>query len=430
MVNRPDKSPATEGERAEQEMQTQPTPATDDATPAADAAPAQAGEGEGEPSSEPATPPETPRQRVARRFQERRRAEIEGNPLPTLLDEPPASAEPAALTPGAQPAAQPPAPATDDPILKLRIDNRDVELPQSEVIRLAQTNAAIEARGRALAELNLQLNARREELAALSRTAPAADTTGARPRSTEPPLPAPRERTGLDEAQLRDIAERITGGTLEEQTAALGELIAAVQQPREEPDVDGKINAAFRAREAAVAVDGMVQEFADSYPDIAADPEFREMAYRRTVGEMLSDLEAAGVKPADMAKLRSAAPLHIANAHRAFREAVNGDGSRAFPNVRHYKDVLRAAGDGLMAKIGKALPAREPPPQPPPQPRPSNGLAARTELKRALTPTPRATDVRAEPRAETPPGGNPNAKAAVSKIAALRNRGRGAVAAH
>ena len=417
MVNVPDKSPASEAEQKAAEMQAGAPPADD---PPAQAADTSVGDAASEAAAtddvEPGAPPESARDRVARRYAERRQADIDGNPIP--IDEPPG----AVATP-----EPPPQPAPEDPILKLKVDGRELELPQSEVIRLAQTNSAIEARGRALAELNLEINRKREELANASRTAPAADTSGARPRPAPPPVHAPREHTGLHEAQLRDIAERITSGTIEEQTAALMEFAEATRQPPAElPDVDGRINAALAERDQRSAVNDAVAMFGKNYADIRDDTDLQYVAYNRTVAEMLTDLEKAGVQPGDMAKLRGANPIHVARAHRAFNQAVNPDGSRSFPAVRDYQAVLKSAGDYVMQKF---RPGSAPAVQPQPKPA-TNGLAARTDLKRGLTPTPRASQLRAEPRPDTPPGGNPNAKAAVSKIAALRNRGRGALLAH
>jgi hypothetical protein len=156
--------------------------------------------------------------------------EAGGTIYDTVEPEPADAEKPSGEKPAAEaakPADKPIEKPADDPLIKLKVDGREIELPQSEVVRLAQVNTALSDRERRLAALNNEIAAKQKQI---SERAPAADTTAGRQPSEKPTDTAPAKPTKLDKARLQQIAEDIRSGTDEEAQDALAEL-ADAQMP-------------------------------------------------------------------------------------------------------------------------------------------------------------------------------------------------------
>lgn len=410
--------PLSEEERQTAEMAAKDVPAVDDAAPPVDdAAPAA--------EAVEAEPVETPRQRIARRFNEKRKEEAGDDESGTIYDQAaaedgaPVVAKPTEDKPAPKPAEEP---AADEPIIKLKVHGREIELPHSEVVKQAQISLATSAAERALADLTRQVN---EQRANLSPPAPRTATNGDGRQATTPTEPAPTRPTQLDPARLAEIAEDIRNGTDEDASKALLNLVTeiteavkpAATQPADlarvvSQTVDARI-AGNRERET---INEALAQFAIDYPEIAGDEDFETVTYRRAVGEMLTDIEKAGASPRKMAELRDANVVEIAAAHSKLRNFTAQDGSQPYAGVvRSYGEVLKAAGDHVRTKIGGRAPQAQKP-----QPGTTTALSARTDLKRTLTPQPKVTQHRTRASAETPPGGSPDPKSAVQRISQLR----------
>lgn len=435
MANIPDKTPATEADKNAAELRTQDTPATDDGIqqPEAGADPEAAASGEDGTGQDQPEKAESPRDRLARRYAEKRKEEIEGQGG-TIYDQAAqdeqGAAEAASAAPPAATDDKAPAAGADDPVHKLKVHGREIELPLSEIVKQAQINIATSAAERALNDLTRQVNERRQELANLSKPAPhATATNGDGRQAAPPPAPAPDKPTQLDPARLAEIAEDIRNGTDEDASQALVKLVteiteavkpAAAAQPVDVAKVVAQtIEARLAGDRERDEINSALTEFATNYPEIAGDEDLEVVAYTRAVAEMLSDIEKAGASPKKMAELRAANVTEVATAHRKLRTFVDQSGNQPYAGVvRSYGEVLKAAGDHVRVKYGRTAPA-------PQQPAGNgNGLSARTDLKRGLTPQPRTTQHRTQPEAATPPGGKPDTKAAVSRIAALRRGNR------
>jgi len=440
MANIPDKTPATEADKNAAELRTQDTPATDDGIqqPEAGADPEAAASGEDGAGQDQPEKVESPRDRLARRYAEKRKEEIEGQGG-TIYDQAAQDEQGAAdAAPAATPAAtddKTPAPAAgaDDPVHKLKVHGREIELPLSEIVKQAQINIATSAAERALSDLTRQINERRQELSSLSKPAPQPTATNGDGRqAAPPPAPAPDKPTQLDPARLAEIAEDIRNGTDEDASQALVKLVTEITEAvkpaagAQPVDVAKVVTQTIEARLAGERereeINSALTEFASTYPEIAGNEDLEVVAYTRAVAEMLRDIEKAGASPKKMAELRAANVTEVATAHRKLRTFVDQNGNQPYAGVvRSYGEVLAAAGDHIRAKFGRTAPA-------PQQPAGNgNGLSARTDLKRGLTPQPRTTQHRTQAEAAAPPGGRPDAKAAVSKIASLRRGHRPAV---
>lgn len=428
--------PLTEEERQTAEMAARETPATDDVVAADGAEAAASDEPVAAEAPEPPVEKKTARERIAERFNEKRREEV-AEATGTIYDQAAAEEPAPAETPAPAPTTEdkpatvaPAATAADEPVVKLTVYGREIELPQSEVVKQAQIALATTTAERALADLNRQIREARETV---SKPAPQPTATNGDGRQTTTPTDkAPDKPTQLDRARLAEIVEDMRNGTDEDATQALAKLVTEITEAvkptaQAQPvDVSRVVSSALAQEREIAAVDAVMDRFRNDYKDVVGDEELSLIVYQRVVGGMLDDMEKAGASAATIAKLRDANPIDVAIKHNQLRNYTMPDGSRPyFDMVRDREALLRDAGEHVRSKyLGTATP-----PQPTPQPGNGNGLAARTDLKRTLTPQPRTTQHRTQPEAATPPGGKPDPKAAVSRIAALRRGSRSAVGA-
>lgn len=442
--------PQTEEERQATEMAVKDTPATDDQAPAAEADAAVAADADAavESDDKQEEKVESPRDRVARRFAEHRREEMgetSGTVYDQAAEEEPEQREeaPAAATEDKPDTKQPPASEADedDPVVKLKVHGREIELPLSEVRKQAQINIATSAGERALSDLNRQIQDRRAELDRLSKPAPQDTATNGDGRQAPKPTDkAPAEPIQLDQARLAELAEDFRNGTEEEATKAFSSLVSEIvnavkaSAPTEQPDiaevVARTVDARLLGNQERTTINEALEKFAEDFPVIASHPDLEPAAYTRAVAGMLDDMKQAGVSERRLAELRNTNVTEVVDAHRKLRNFVDKDtGARPFAqHMRSYGDILTEVGNGLMTELRSLSASLSATPGQQPKPRGNgNGLAARTDLKRALPTQPRTTGARTQPEAQTPAGGRPNPKEAVQKIAALR-RGTRSVA--
>lgn len=146
----------------------------------------------------------------------------------------------------------------DEPKFKIKVNGREVELPQSEILKRAQLAEAANERFQQAAQLYKQAQA-----IAQSQN-PAGQPAG-------PSVPTPQ---GADIAA--DLARKLSYGTEAEATEAIRALLARSQTSNLDPN-----QVAMQAAHAAmtqIATQTAIEKIGNDYPDIKADPALTHIA--------------------------------------------------------------------------------------------------------------------------------------------------------
>lgn len=298
-------------------------------------------------------------------------------PAPAVQEPPAARAVPAAAN-------------ADDPLIKIKVDGVEIELPRSEIIAKAQMNLAADAR---LREANSILDAAK---AANSRPAPTAaqpDNAGVDKGAT--PAPDTVRRTKRDPSQLIDVVDRLQAGSPEEGAVALAELLETVENDREArqspQDVATTVNAALLNRDAHNDVQQALAATAQEFPDIAKanDPDLPDLMARKVDREVSAQLKTLGYTDAELN-----VPLgdKINGYARLRRDPAYPDGRK----LTDIKEIFRKVSTEIQDKYVRPRTVPEPSTEPGKQPGRVGVSPERAARKAQVQPQPRSASVRTD----------------------------------
>lgn len=244
--------------------------------------------------------------------------------------------------------------------LKLKIDGREEELSEAEVIALAQKGRAADRRFQDAAAMMRQA----QELATQHRP---------QPEQQKPEQPSTPE-TGDD-----DLVKALMYGSEAEVRTALSQL-RQPQQPQQQIDpVQIARTAAEMAAERSEYQNALTTAL-DEYPEVKTDVRLQEVATSFALDELKSDLIGLGYTEQ---MLKMAPQAQWWERHREARKAGY--------SVRGYRDLFKAAGEATRAwRQGGQPPA-------------SDGLAEKADRKAQAAPQPRAAHAATPARTESKP---------------------------
>ncbi len=278
-------------------------------------------------------------------------------------------------------------------LVTVKVNGQDMQLPLSEVTRIAQTNLAADQRLEEVKSLYAQVRA---EQAALAQN-----------QGQNQPAPTPEtndtesgEQVNLDE--LREVADAIQTGDLDEAAEALARLTKNAQssgqhQPTEPVDVRSTVEAMLVEERVRQSDRDAYASFAQENPDLVETPLKENMVRSRTLETMAIDLVNNGWDEAQITQIFNSSPLYIRDIHQYWR--VNGYGDK-LSNVPTILGHAKAWVENDLQSLTGNRPA--------PQPQPA--APNRQERKRSLQPQPRRANVPSPDGAQQPARKKSNAE--------------------
>lgn len=269
---------------------------------------------------------------------------------------------------------------------KLKVQGRELELTDDEIIQKAQIALAADDVLGDAKRLKADLISKLELLdsaAKANQSRPAADQDRSQPQ--------PSEDTKPDDSELDDIIDRIQIGDKQEAKEALRKHGDLIQRRIVEQlgDIDARIIDTTRVHAENVSRQTRTREvlesFTTDYPEFGRSQPLQSALFTDTVNEMKTELLNLGVDPEVLA---------LAQRQRGMSEAdVVGTAYRdlqakgyALPD---HGDILRRSAENIRREFG-VTPAPTPKPAPQPQ---SFDPAERIERKRVITPQPRRANI-------------------------------------
>lgn len=254
-------------------------------------------------------------------------------------------------------------PATeDDPLVTVKVDGVEQQIPLSEVRAGYQRASAANKRFEEAA----QQRAQAEELfRRVQQPAPQAQPNPA----PQAPSPAPG---GVPDVDLGQIAEALTYGTKDDVLAALTKVIGTRQQGATPDQIAQVVQQSLGQFQQQTEARRELETFSGTHADLANDPDLSELVGRRAAGIMGQELIDAGAPPSVVATLT---PMQIGQYHQQLRQMNRG---------RSAQEILGEAATQIRRKFN--LPVQSAAPSP-----------SRVDAKRQAPKQPAAVNARATP---------------------------------
>lgn len=337
--------------------------------------------------------PEDPREAAVRKYREMRDAQAAadagdaGDDADGDEKEDAAPIVAAKTAPVAAPAAAP------EPTYTLIVDGKPVTMTASEVVAKAQITVAADNRLDEAKRLVQEARALRGPVDPPANQRSDDDDLNAQDdQASRDQVRTNQSKPVIDAAKLKDIVQRLQVGDEDEGQAALSDLIEiigaghkneGVNRDQLAPLVKEHIDRTNLQSEFKIASDA----FQTGNAAIIQDPELLATSFQRLRGEVLQDLEQAGLESSKLAPLNGAQLLEL---HQSMR--MRG------AKVRDYNTVFQKVSTDMTAKYGALIAPKTVAPtqtrSQPIQPAPSDRIAERIERKRSATPQPRTAGVR------------------------------------
>lgn len=327
---------------------------------------------------------------------------------------------------GRQPAAKPQSRLPqvvkfeDDDLVPLIVNGVEIEVPFRDLKARSQQLLAADTM---FAEAKNVLNAARDARAKPSAD-PDDDDAGNQgdddTRTDNTRRAGSRETSAIDDARLREVTDKLQGGTLEEGQEALRTLVEDVLAASGNQRPTAELFAEFEAKmRLDTEVDRALADFSSAYGDaFTPEGEHNDLApaiFRNASREMIDDLRGIGV-PEDYLSSLGSDFKAIGDAHTHYRHDPEFKGAPWRSKLRDYSAIIMKSADAVAVKYGieRASPQaerrpvrreerREEPRREPGSPPRIRVSEARRVEKREVPLQPRSASIRSDARQANQP---------------------------